>query len=59
MKPCTGAQITMIMSLREQLGLKKLDNWSIKCLNINSASIMIEDLRTMKSLKDTLDSLTA
>jgi hypothetical protein len=56
MKNCTAKQLITIQSLRVQLGLKPLDSYQVKCLSINSASVMIDDLskllNTIESLED-------
>jgi hypothetical protein len=58
MKSCTAKQLVTIQSLRTQLGLKPLDSYQVKCLSINSASVMIDDLslllNTLKSMKEVM-----
>ena len=49
MKSCTGAQLTTIQSLRKELGIRLLSNYEVKCMSINSASIMIDDLQKFKN----------
>lgn len=56
MKKCTGSQLTLIIALRKELGLRVLSSHEITCLTISSASVMIADL---KAFKDTLSSLSA
>lgn len=48
MHPLSSKQLILIMKLREELGFRKLSPRDIQLLNINSATIMIEDLMNVK-----------
>lgn len=54
MNPATASQLVLIQSLRGQLGMRMLGSHDIRCLNINCASVMIDDLRR---ILDTLNSM--
>lgn len=49
MKPLSAKQLSLIISLRNKLGLRPLDKREVQLLNISSATVMIEDLIKLKS----------